>query len=270
MSAAPSLSAPQLPASLSRWVSVGTGSLASPREALPMGLPLSTVLPQGGFPLGAVVELVSPANLGHGLSVALEACAKSQEQSVRLGADMAWCVFLDPDRTLFGPAVQASGVCLERLLVLHPPRHLLAQTAVRVATSRLFSVIVVDVASVPGAARGSKKESRSESMQAWWKASRRLALAVENTNTTLFLLTKSEAQRATNLPVAMRVELENRGADSLVVRVAKEKYGRVNQPCQIAWTRPSNRRSAQPSLFDVDDFHGRSLLRAGSHDGVNP
>lgn len=203
-----------------------------------MGSPLSAVLPEGGFPRGAVVELVSPANLGHGLGVALEACAKSQAESARLGADMAWCVFLDPDRTLFGPAVQASGVCLERLLVLHPPRHLLAQIAVRVASSRLFSVIVVDVAGVPGAAPGAKADPRFESMQVWWKAARRLALAVENTNSTLFLLTKSEAHRPQNLPVAMRVELQNRGPDGLVVRVAKEKSGRVNQPRQIAWTRP--------------------------------
>src|SRR5215468_6373477 len=173
MAAAPNLSVPPLPPSLSRWVSVGPGVQASSRPALVMGSPLSTVLPEGGFPRGAVVELVSPANLGHGLGVALEACAKSQQESARLGADMAWCVFLDPDRTLFGPAVQASGVCLERLLVLHPPRHLLAQTAVRVASSRLFSVIVVDVASVPGA----KADARSESMQMWWKATRRLALA---------------------------------------------------------------------------------------------
>jgi hypothetical protein len=187
---------------------------------------------------------------------------------------MAWCVFLDPDRTLFGPAVQASGVCLERLLVLHPPRHLLAQVAVRVASSRLFSVIVVDVASVPGAAAGAKRRApkglrrpspskagpsadpRSESMQMWWKAARRLALAVENTNATLFLLTKSEAPRASNLPVAMRVELEPRGTDGLLVRVAKERSGRVNQPRQIAWTRP------RPPLPHADEPH---RLAFGSH-----
>jgi hypothetical protein len=240
--AAATLAVSQLPPSISRWVSLGT--TASAREPLPMGMPLSTVLPGGGFPAGAVVELASPANLGHGLGIALEACAKSQERSAKLGADMAWCVILDPDRTLFGPAVQASGVCLERLLVLRPPRHLLTRVAVRVAASRLFSVIVVDVASVPGARAASKNEARSESMQVWWKAARRLALAVENTNTTLFLLTQSEAQRASHLPVAMRVELENRGPSDLVVRIAKEKHGRVNQPRQIAWTRPNAARSA--------------------------
>jgi hypothetical protein len=214
-----------------------------------MGPPLSVVIPEGGFPKGAVVELMSPANVGHGLGVALAACAASQEQSARLGGDAGWCAFLDPDRTLFGPAVQASGVCLERLLVLRPARQLLARVAVRVASSRLFSVIVVDVASVPGAAAGPSGDHRFESMQAWWKAARRLALAVENTNTTLFLLTRSEAHRQSSLPVAMRVELENRGADLLVVRVAKEKHGRVTAPRQVSWTRPAS--LALPSVREA-------------------
>jgi hypothetical protein len=234
------------------------GGVARPSgEALEMGPPLSTVLPGGGFPRGAVVELVSLANLGHGLGVALAACAKSQEQSARLGGDMTWCAFLDPCRTLFGPAVQASGVCLERFLVMRPPRRFLARAAVRVAASRLFSVIVVDVAAVPGASAGFEGDLRFESMQLWWKAARRLALAVENSNTTIFLLTKSEAHRPSSLPVAMRIELENQGADRLVVRVAKEKHGRVTQPRQIAWTRPGGLRHADTDVLAVDEASHR-------------
>src|SRR6266498_643553 len=195
------------------------------REALPMGPPLSSVLPEGGFPRGAVVELTSPANLGHGLSVALAACAASQRASVERGREMAWCAFLDPDHTLFGPAAQSSGVGLDRFLVLYPPRHLLAKVAVRVALSRIFSVIVVDVASIPGVA--SKGPYRFESMDTWSKVARRLALAIEKTPTTLFLLTRTEASRPSALPVAMRVELENDGTDRLFVRIAKDRFGRV-------------------------------------------
>ena len=66
----------------------------------------------------------------------------------------------------------------------------------------------------------------------------RLALSLEKTPTTLFLLTRTEAQRPLSLPVAMRLELENLDPDRLVVRVAKEKFGRVASPRQIAWTRP--------------------------------
>jgi recombination protein RecA len=205
---------------------------------LQLPLPLSSALP-GGFPQGSVVELSSPGNLGHGLGVALAACAASQEASAWGGTEMPWCAFLDPERTLFGPAVQASGVCLDRLLVLRPPRSLLAKVAVKVALSRIFSVIVVDVAAVPGASSPSKATQRFESMDAWSKVTRRLSLAVEKTPTTVFLLTRSEAQRSSALPAAMRVELESSDPESLVVRVAKEKFGRVTSPCKVAWTRPA-------------------------------
>ncbi|HKQ70916.1 MAG TPA: recombinase A [Polyangiaceae bacterium] len=220
------------------------GPLVEPkREALVMAPPLSSVLPGGGFPQGAVIELASPGNLGHGVSVALAASAASQEESVRRGGVPSWCAFLDSDRTLFAPAVQASGICLGRMLVVRPPRQSLAKVAVRVASSRIFSVIVIDVASVPGADRSRASSSegshRFESMEAWVKVVRRLSLAVEKTHSTVFLLTKSEAVRERALPVAMRVELEGKAPGRLCVRVAKEKFGRVTSPRQIAWTRPS-------------------------------
>jgi recombination protein RecA len=218
--------------------SVSFGAATDRRRAsLEVAPPLASVLPGGGFPQGSVVELASPANLGHGLGVALAACAASQRASALRGADTAWCAFLDPDRTLFGPAVRASGIALERLLVLRPPRQLLAKVAVKVAASRIFSVIVVDVAQVPGASSPAKSH-RSESMELWSKVARRLSLAVEKTPTTVFLLTRAEAPRASSLPVSMRVELENAGPGSLFVRVAKDRFGRVTSPREIAWTRP--------------------------------
>jgi len=220
---------------------VNVGVLEHPtRDALRMLPPLGTALPEGGFPRGAVVELTAPANLGQGLSVALAACAASQRDSVQRGGAMSWCAILDPDSTLFAPAVRASGVCLERLLVLRPPRSLLARVAVRVALSRIFSVIVVDVGGVPGAQLSAGERPRVESLDTWSKAARRLALAVEQTPTTLFLLTEASLRQHAALPVAMRVELERQRPDTLLVRVAKEKYGRLTPPRQIAWTRPSS------------------------------
>jgi recombination protein RecA len=213
------------------------GEARGERESLPMSSPLSTVLPEGGFPRGSVIEIASPANVGHGLSVALAACAASQEESARAGRDKAWCAFLDPDHTLFAPALQERGVALDRLLVLRPPRQLLSRVAVQVAAAHIFSVIVVDVASVPGAA--SREEQRFESMETWAKVARRLAISIEKTPTTLFLLTRAEARRPVSLPVAMRLELDNVAPDNLVVRIAKDKFGRVTSPSQIAWTRPS-------------------------------
>jgi recombination protein RecA len=201
-----------------------------------MSPPLAGVLPDGGFPRGSVVELASPANLGHGVSIALAACAASQQESLRAGRDKAWCAFLDPDHTLFGPAVQERGVALDRLLVLRPPRQLLTRVAVQVAAARIFSVIVIDVSSVPGAS--ARENHRFESMETWSKVARRLALSLEKTPTTLFLLTRAEAHRPLALPVAMRLELEKIEPSRLTIRIAKEKFGRVTSPRQIAWTRP--------------------------------
>jgi hypothetical protein len=232
---------------LEAWAgsSVSFGALPeTTRQALQVAPPLSLVLPEGGFPQGSVVELTSPANLGHGLGVALAACSASQQASVTRGGDRGWCAFLDPDHTLFGPAIQASGVSLERLLVLRPARHLLAKVAVRVALSHIFSVIVVDVAAVPGVSLSSKAH-RAESMEVWSKVTRRLSLAVEKTPTTVFLLTRAEAHRPAALPAAMRVELESAWPDSLFVRVAKDRFGRVTGPRQIAWTRPPCRAASQ-------------------------
>ena len=212
------------------------GAARGESTPLLMSSPLSSVLPEGGFPRGCVVEIASPANLGHGLGVALAACAASQAESTRSGRDKAWCAFLDPDGTLFGPALQERGVSLDRLLVVKPPRSLLSRVAVQVAAARIFSVIVVDVSSVPGAS--SREQHRFESMETWAKVTRRLALSLEKTPTTLFLLTRAEAHRPLALPVAMRLELDNADPHSLVVRIAKEKFGRVTSPRQIAWTRP--------------------------------
>jgi recombination protein RecA len=122
------------------------------------------------------------------------------------------------------------------LLVLRPPRSLLGRVAVQVAAARIFSVIVVDVSSIPGASP--REKHRFESMETWSKVARRLALSLEKTETSLFLLTRAEAHRPVSLPVAMRLELDNVDRDRMVVRIAKEKFGRVTSPRQIAWTRP--------------------------------
>jgi recombination protein RecA len=233
----------QTPKSGANASSVVMGATArQEREPLLMSPPLSEVLPEGGFPRGSVVELSSPANLGHGVSIALAACAASQEESVRAGRDMAWCAFLDPDQTLFAPALQERGISLDRLLVLARRVILLTRVAVQVAAARIFSVIVVDVSSVPGASP--REQHRFESMEAWSKVARRLALSLEKTPTTLFLLTRAEAHRPLSLPVAMRLELDNVDPDRTVVRIAKEKFGRVTSPRQIAWTRPDDGNAA--------------------------
>ena len=236
---------------------VSVGSLPSSRGTLRMSPPLSVALPDGGFPQGGVVELAAPGNLGQGVSVALAACAASQEQAHAKRGESAWCAFLDPDRTLHGPSVRASGVCLERLLVARPPRSVLARVALKIALSHVFSVIVVDLDGVPGvppepATLGAGL--RTPSKVDWSRVARRLSLAVENSITTVFLLTDAHRPRPLGLPVAMRLELETVHFGDLSIRVAKERRGRVRGPRSIAWTRPTSEQRAQAVSVHEEAF----------------
>jgi hypothetical protein len=55
---------------------------------------------------------------------------------------------------------------------------------------------------------------------------RRLALAAENSETTILLLS-SEQQAREGLPVALRIELTRPSLDQLHLRIAKERRGRL-------------------------------------------
>jgi hypothetical protein len=205
-------------------------------EGRPRSLPvdfggLDEALPDGGLPRGAVVELASPYGLARATSIALAACASAQEEArIRGGGDRtagAWCAWLEPapegspeKTSLFAPSVERAGVDLSRLLVLRPPADVLGRTAARVAQSRVFSVIVIDLAGVPGR----RAEAR---LDRWVNPVRRLATAVEGMETTVLLLTDSLTPRALPLPVALRLEIERASATTLRLTIAKDRRGRV-------------------------------------------
>lgn len=212
---------------------------------LPLGLPsIDAVLPGGGLPRGAVVELSAPHGLARATTLALAACASAQAEARIRGAastDGAWCAWLDCDGSLFAPAVVRAGVDASRLLVVRPQPEptLLARVAVRVAQSGAFSVVVVDTTGAPGMARTPERLDR------WATTVRRLALAVERSPTTVLLVTDARAHRAMPLPVAMRLELAQSlapasaravrgdGMPPLTLRVAKDRHGRVAAPVVI-------------------------------------
>lgn len=199
-------------------------------KALPLGLgALDETLPEAGLPRGAVVEVAAPRGLARGTTIALAACASAQaEARLRAGSSTsgAWCAWLDPGMTLFAPAVAQAGVDLGRLLVVRPPAEAVARVAVRVAESHAFSVLVIDTAGVPGC-------GHSERLDRWPNVVRRLALAVEKSDSTVLLLTDGLAARSMPLPVAMRLEVERLAEDRMSVRVAKERRGRVSPPTSI-------------------------------------
>jgi recombination protein RecA len=260
------------------------GDDAATSGVLPLGLPsIDAVLPDGGLPRGAVVELCAPHGLARATTLALAACASAQaEARIRGAADTegAWCAWLDCDGSLFAPAVMRAGVDATRLLVVRPPQGaeatVLARVAVRVAQSGAFSVVVVDTSGVPGAARTPERLDR------WATTVRRLALAVERSPTTVLLITDARAHRTMSLPVAMRLELTTSskgplrstasgegGPPQLQLRVAKDRHGRVAGPVLIDLGPEPGLRAARPrpviaSVASVASVASGSPLRAAS------
>ena len=199
------------------------------------GIPeLDALLPEGGMPRGAVVELAVSPTLGQSTSLALRVCAMAQGQACLRAGSPTWCAWLDPAKSLYAPGVAAHGVVLERLLVVRPPIDALARVAVRMVSSRIFSVLVVDTVGVPGALL-------EVPLHRWPNVVRRLAIAAQGGDTCVVLLTDRAKSRAVGLPVAMRLELEQRSPTQLRLHVAKERRGRVGVPRELAYTR------AQPS-----------------------
>jgi hypothetical protein len=172
------------------------------------------------LPRGAVVELAAPMGLGRVTQLALRACANAQRRSRALAHDgePRWCGFVDPTGTLHAPAVAEAGVALERLLVVRPEPESIAKVAVRMATSRLFAVLVVDRCGVPGAELDAPRTR-------WDIAVRRLALACESTDTTVIVRSELERARSDALPVAMRIELTRPEAHLVCLRMVKDRRG---------------------------------------------
>lgn len=194
------------------------------RSVLPFDIAaIDDALPDGGLPRGSVIEVTSHFGLGRATSFALAACAAAQRLAkLRSGDDRtvgAWCAFLDPWGTLHAPGAARVGVDLDRLLVLRSPVDAIGRVTVRAASSRAFSMIVVDTkafdprhaAAAEGQARGA---TRAPSMDKWVNTVRRIAIAIEGSDTNVLLLTDASVHRAAALPVALRLELDVTAAPS--------------------------------------------------------
>jgi RecA/RadA recombinase len=182
---------------------------------------LDAALPDGGLPRG-VVELAAPHALGGGASIALAAIRAAHAKDGR-----AWCAWIDPESTLYAPGVVAAGVDLARLLVVRPPRTELARVAVKVAGSRAFDVIAIDMDPVPGAVPSSERSNGRPRKRAWPSEVlvRKLALLAGEWGATVLLLTDATLPRAVPWPVALRLEIA-RAPESIALRVAKDRRGR--------------------------------------------
>ncbi len=216
----------------------GLGAANAPAQvgALSLEPVLDAVLPDGGLPRGAVVELAVAGGAALGTRIALGACRAAQAEG-RLHGDPPWCAFVDPAASLYAPGVVQAGLELERLLVVRPPLEALARVTARVVESQAFAVVVIDTVGVPGA-------SVDVALGSWARVVRRLSLAVEGTSGLVLLVTDRDARRPLPLPVAMRVELARLAPDRLALRVAKHRHGRVAAVRHVAW--PAKPRATRP------------------------
>jgi CheY-like chemotaxis protein len=135
-------------------------------------------------------------------------------------ARVAW---VDPEGSLYAPAVLQSGVDLQRLLVVRPTWSASRRMACKVAASGAFDLVVVDM-HAPGS-RGFATDER---------AVRKLALS----NTCVLLLTNSLVSRTVPWPTSLRLELERRPGgqhpESLAVTIGKDKLGHVGAKTWVA------------------------------------
>ena len=208
--------------------SVGGGGL-NDRAGLPLGVgPLDELLPDGGLYRGGVTE-IAVAGTALGTSLALSACRAAETEARRAGGEVAWNAFVDPSGSLFAPGVARAQVSLERLLVVRPPVEAIGRVAVRLVGSQAFAVTIIDTVGVPGA-------SLAVELGSWPRIVRRLSMALEGSKAVVLLLTDLKAPRPLPLPVAARLELTRFELDRLVVRVAKDRHGRVTAPRSIAWS----------------------------------
>lgn len=188
---------------------------------------LDLALPDHGFVPG-VIELASPENLGGGTDVALAALSAMQKADP--SARVAW---VDLDHTLYAPALVAAGVDLSRLLVVRPARESLRSAAVKLASSLAFSMVVIDLHGATS--KEAKMSARTQTDAPHERAPkgmkdevfiRKLALAAEEGQSRIFVLTDSHIGRECQWPVALRLELSRR-PESISLRIAKDRYGRI-------------------------------------------
>jgi hypothetical protein len=187
---------------------------------------LDAILPDHGLPRGAVTELAVAGGAALGTSVALAALRAAQQQ---MGTGVAWCAFIDPSCTLYGPGVAQAGVVLDRLLVLRPPVESMGQVALRLARSKIFAVTVIDTVGVPGSGL------RPIGLGSWARIVRQLSLGVQGSPCVTLLITDVLARRPLPLPVALRLELSRPAQGRLSVRIAKDRMGRISRACFVRW-----------------------------------
>lgn len=233
------LPSPHLPvtASLAQLVWRGDSLATSAAPGLPTGYPvLDAALPGGGWPPGALSELLLPhAGVGElGLLLPLLG---------RLPPDR-WGACIAPPGLPYAPALAAAGVPLGRLLLVHAETPAHARWAARQAlVSRSCEVVVLWLA------------------EADLAALRRLQLSAEESATPLILIRPAAAARQPS-PAVLRLGLTPR-CGGVAVQVLKRRGPVLDKPLLIdlPWPGPGPRPDCSISP-PAPAFPSRSSVHA--------
>ncbi len=166
---------------------------------------LDAVLPGGGWPVGALTEIL-PARAGMGeLSLLAPALARLSREDER------WLVWVAPPHVPYAPALAAAGIELARLIVVRP----------RTASEALW------------ATRQALASKSASAVLAWlttpdMQSLRRLQLAAEGSQTLACLFRPPHAAQDFS-PAALRLRLEAQDG-RLAVHVLKRRGARLARP----------------------------------------
>jgi cell division inhibitor SulA len=176
----------------------------------------------GGWPIGALIELLAPYEGIHELSILLPALAK-------LSQDERWIVFLNPPHIPYAPALSRAGVNVARIVVVH------ARSGAEVLWS-MEQCLRAGVCSAVLAWPGVLNE----------QAIRRAQLAAETGQTlAVYFPPCGIAAQPSPVPYRLRVEPDPEG---IRVEILKRRGGGVGAPIRL-------------SLSSLEEAQGHSIAR---------
>jgi cell division inhibitor SulA/protein ImuA len=200
---------------------VWRGALSRAGTAVPTGYAvLDRELPGGGWPAGALAEILVPGEGIGELQLALPALARLTSQGKRI----AW---LAPPYLPYAPALAAAGVRLEHLVVVRAPgRRDALWAAEQALQSRAFHALL------------------AWPRRAAYGELRRVAVAAQ-ANPAMVIVFRPAGVASEASPAALRLALEP-DAGGVSVRILKRRAGAAAAPLRLPIERPLHAVGGSP------------------------
>ncbi|MDH5301805.1 MAG: translesion DNA synthesis-associated protein ImuA [Gammaproteobacteria bacterium] len=182
------------------------------RQVIASGFePLDQLL-AGGFPLGALTELLVDRDSHSAMRLLIHSLASLSQQG-------RWIALITPPYPLHGPTLASHGVDLSRILLVHPQTH---RARLSVTEQALRSGTCSAVLAWPG--------------QIDEHQLRRLQLAAEQGNTLAVLLHPQQHDKRSLATLRIKVRPTRQGAQ---LDILKRRSGWPCDPIQLCWNPPS-------------------------------